>query len=47
MSFKSSKESFMNFSSAKTLITLLKKINLDTQYSLDLFQTFSRVSIMY
>jgi len=48
MSFKNhQKESFMSFSSAKNIRYTTKKMFLGIQYSLDLFQTFSSVSIMY
>jgi len=43
---KSIKESFMSFSSAKNIQYIIKKMFLGIQYSLDLFQTFSSVSII-
>jgi hypothetical protein len=45
--FKSIKESFMRFSTVKNTCYTIKKMCLSIQYSLDLFQTFSSVSIMY
>jgi len=45
--FKSIKEPFMNFSSAKSVHCIVKKMLVDIQYSLNLLQTFSNVSIMY
>jgi len=45
--FKSIKESLMSFSSVKRTCYIIKKILLGIQYSLDLFKTFSSVSIFY
>jgi hypothetical protein len=45
--FKSIKKSFMSFSSAKNTPYIVKKMFLDIQYSLYLFQTFSSVSVIY
>jgi hypothetical protein len=45
--FKSSKESSMSFSNVKNIHYTAKKRFLDFQYSLDLFQKISSVSIMY
>jgi hypothetical protein len=45
--FKSIKESFTSFSSAKNIRYIVKIRLLGIQYSLDLFQTFPSVSIMY
>jgi hypothetical protein len=39
--------SFMSFSTAKNTPYPIKKIFLGIQYSLNLFQTFSSVSIIY
>jgi hypothetical protein len=45
--FKSIKESFMSFSSVKNSCYNTKKMFLGIQYSLDLFQKISSVSIIY
>ncbi len=45
--FNSIKESYMSFLSVKNTCYTTKKMFLGIQYSLDLFQTFSSVSIMY
>jgi hypothetical protein len=45
--FKSSRESFMSCSNAKSIRYIAKTMFLDIWYSLNLFQTFSSVSIMY
>jgi len=45
--FKSIKESFMSFSNVKNSCYTVKKMLLGIQYSLDLFQAFLGVSIMY
>jgi hypothetical protein len=45
--FKSIKKSFMSFSNVKNTCYIAKKMFLGIQYSLDLFQTFSSVSIPY
>jgi hypothetical protein len=45
--FKFIKDSFMSFSNIKSTCYTTKKMFLGIQYSLNLFQTFSSVSIQY
>jgi len=45
--YKSIKESFTSFSSAKNICYIAKIMLLDIQYSLDLYHSFPNVSIMY